>query len=276
MTGPGDDAELVVKMLNSGAPGVMLDLEDSVANAWPNIALGIDNIIAALRGQLTYHDKKRDRDVSINDSKTVIYTRPRGLHLEQAGVIKAERMAAALFDVAMVAYQVDPARLKHPLSIYIPKSESAEEALWWRDLFVALAEARGWPQDYIKCMALVESHPLAYQMEEFAFNLREHMMGLNLGRWDYMASLIDFTLHDPKWVLPDRNTIPHDVAFFQAVREVMPDVCHKLGMLAIGGEDPPLPPPGQPRLNARALKKLEQGKKNEANSPMDGAPTRHT
>src|SRR5882672_9794665 len=26
MTGPGDDAELVVKMLNSGAPGVMLDL----------------------------------------------------------------------------------------------------------------------------------------------------------------------------------------------------------------------------------------------------------
>src|SRR5437867_673986 len=28
MTGPADDAELVVKMLNSGAPGVMLDLED--------------------------------------------------------------------------------------------------------------------------------------------------------------------------------------------------------------------------------------------------------
>src|ERR1044072_1384564 len=30
MTGPADDAELVVKMLNSGAPGVMLDLEDSM------------------------------------------------------------------------------------------------------------------------------------------------------------------------------------------------------------------------------------------------------
>ena len=28
MTGPADDADLVVKMLNSGAPGVMLDLED--------------------------------------------------------------------------------------------------------------------------------------------------------------------------------------------------------------------------------------------------------
>src|SRR5215216_769251 len=32
MTGPADDAELVVKMLNSGASGVMLDLEDSMAN----------------------------------------------------------------------------------------------------------------------------------------------------------------------------------------------------------------------------------------------------
>src|SRR3989442_4210985 len=145
MTGPGDDAELVVKMLNSGAPGVMLDLEDSVANAWPNIMQGIENIIAALRGELTYQDKKRNREVSINDSKTVIYTRPRGLHLEQAGVIKGERMAAALFDVAMVAYQVDPTRLKHPLSIYIPKSGSADQGLLWPDLFVAISDSRGLP-----------------------------------------------------------------------------------------------------------------------------------
>ncbi len=275
MTGPADDAELVVKMLNSGAPGVMLDLEDSVANAWPNITQGVRNIISALLGELTYQDRKRDREVAINQSKTVILTRPRGLHLEQAGVIKGERMAAALFDVAMVAYQVDPARLKHPLSIYIAKSESADEALWWRDLFRAISAARGWPSDYIKCMALVESHPLAYQMEEFAYNLREHMMGLNLGRWDYMASLIDFTLHDPAWVLPDRNTIPHDVAFFQAVREVMPEVCHKRGMLAIGGMTALYPSREDPELNARALKSLEQDKKNEANSLMDGAWTGH-
>src|SRR5438445_6820668 len=273
MTGPADDAELVVKMLNSGAPGVMLDLEDSVANAWPNITQGIRNIIAALRGDLTYQDKKRTREVGIKESKTVILTRPRGLHLEQAGVIKGGRMAAALFDVAMVAYQVDPSRLKHPLSIYIPKSESADEALWWRDLFVAIADARGWPQDYIRCMALVEAHPLAYQMEEFAYNLREHIMGLNLGRWDYMASLIDFTLHDPTWGLPDRTTIPHDVAFFQSVREVMPEVCHKRGMLAIGGMTALYPSRDDAELNARALKVLEQDKKNEAKSLMDGAWT---
>src|SRR5436189_2417884 len=86
MTGPADDAELVVKMLNSGAPGVMLDLEDSTANYWPNIQRGIDNILAALRGELNYFDKKRDKTVGIKPSATVISLRARGLHISQAGV----------------------------------------------------------------------------------------------------------------------------------------------------------------------------------------------
>src|SRR5215213_5906906 len=115
MTGPADDAELVVKMLNSGAPGVMLDLEDSMANYWSNLRLGIDNILAALKGELDYFDAKRNKRVGINESKTVVLTRPRGLHISQAGVLKQELMAASLFDVAMVAYQVDVNQLKHPL-----------------------------------------------------------------------------------------------------------------------------------------------------------------
>ena len=58
MTGPADDAELVVKMLNSGAPGVMLDLEDSNANTWEHTTRGIRNILEALAGRLSYHDRK--------------------------------------------------------------------------------------------------------------------------------------------------------------------------------------------------------------------------
>src|SRR5262252_4305393 len=61
MTGPADDTDLVVKMLNSGAPGVMLDLEDSMANEWPNLMRGVDHIVAALEGTLTYEDGKRGR-----------------------------------------------------------------------------------------------------------------------------------------------------------------------------------------------------------------------
>jgi malate synthase len=277
MTGPADDAELVVKMLNSGAPGVMLDLEDSIANYWPNLVRGMDNILLALEGRLAYFDAKRNRTVGIEPGNTVIWLRPRGLHLGQAGLFadRSELMAASLFDVASLFYRIDTAALKHPLSFYIPKSESAVEALWWRDLFRALARSRGLPDDYLKCMALVESHPLAYQLEEFAFNLREHLLGLNLGRWDYMASLIHFNLQNPDWVLPDRNTIPHNVPFFQNLRDRLAEVCHKHGMLAIGGMTALFPSRTDPELNARALNVLAEDKKNEAGCRMDGAWTGH-
>src|ERR1700730_16440645 len=275
MTGPADEADLVVKMLNSGAPGVMLDLEDSTANTWENNQRGIKNVLEALAGHLSYFDRKRDKTVAIRESHTVIFTRPRGLHLHQAGVLPGEMLPASLFDVAMVAYQVDYGALKHPLCFYIPKSESAEEALWWRDLFQMIAKQKGLAPDAIKCMALVESHPLAFQMEEFAWNLREHILGLNLGRWDYMASLIHFNLENPEWVLPDRNTIPHNVAFFQNLRELIPEICHKHGMLAIGGMTALYPSREDAELNARALKVLAEDKKNESLSLMDGAWTGH-
>src|SRR6266536_1698628 len=275
MTGPADDAELVVKMLNSGAPGVMLDLEDSMANQWEHLNQGVDNIVKALRGELSYFDKKRNRTVGIQPSKTVVWMRPRGLHLSQGGVFGGETMSASLFDVARVWHGIEPAALKHPFSVYIPKSESAEEGLWWRDLFQALARARGPPADYINCMALVEAHPLAYQFEEFAYHLREHCLGLNLGRWDYLASLIHCTLEKPEWVLPDRNTIPHDVQFFQRVRERLADVCHKRGILAIGGMTALYPSRVDTELNDRALKALAEDKQNEANCLMDGAWTGH-
>jgi len=275
MTGPADDAELVVKMLNSRAPGVMLDLEDSTANTWERNAQGIKNIVEALAGRLSYFDRKRNNTVGINPSSTVIFTRPRGLHLHQAGVLRGELLPASLFDVVMVAYRVDFNALSHPLCIYIPKSELADEGLWWRDLFQMIARRKRLPTNAIKCMALVESHPLAFQMEEFAWNLRDHIVGLNLGRWDYMASLIHFNLENPDWVLPDRNTIPHNVAFFQNLRSLMPEICHKHGMLAIGGMTALYPSREDPELNTRALKVLAEDKKNEANSLMDGAWTGH-
>jgi malate synthase len=275
MTGPADDAELTVKLLNSGSPAVMIDLEDSTANQWEHILLAIQNTLAAYKYELSYEDKKRGKTVTVQRSKTVTWVRPRGLHISQGGVIENEIMSASLFDLALIWYQIDPAALPHNFCVYIPKSESADEALWWRDLFQTFAKSKGLPVDYVKCMALVEAHPLAYQMEEFLFNLREHCLGLNLGRWDYMASLIHFMIEDPHWILPDRNSIPHDVAFFQNFRTLMPEICHKHGAHAIGGMTALFPSRIDAELNERALKVLKQDKQNEANCLMDGAWTGH-
>jgi malate synthase len=275
MTGPADDRELCVKLLNSGAPGVMIDLEDSMANEFARTLEGIDNAVAMYYGELSYVDHKRGGTiVTIVPSPTVLWTRVRGLHLSQAGIF-AEPTPAALFDLALLAYKLDFSRLRHPLAIYIAKSESAGEAIWWRDAFQAVARAKGLEPHAIVAMALVEAFPFAYEIEEFAYNLRDHLLGLNLGRWDYMASLIDFNFEDPQWVLPDRNTIPHDVGFFQNLRERIPEVSHRHGLLAIGGMTALFPDRSDAELNARALAALEADKRNEARSLFDGAWTGH-
>ena len=74
----------------------------------------------------------------------MIWSRVRGLHLSQAGVISHVATSASLFDLALLAFRVGASRMRRPLCIYIPKSESAEEALWWRDVFDALVEGMEW------------------------------------------------------------------------------------------------------------------------------------
>ena len=90
-----------------------------------------------------------------------------------------------------------------------------------------------------------------------------------------MASLIHFNFADPDWILPDRNTIPHNVPFFQNLRELLEETCHKHGILAIGGMTALYPSRADAELNERALRVLAEDKKNEANCLMDGAWTGH-
>ena len=203
MTGPADDAELVVKMLNSDAPGVMIDLEDSMANTFEHTLKGIDNAVAAYYGELYLHrHEARQRD---------------GRHQGQL-----DRAVDARARVAPLASRDLPASRPRPRCSISrcwrsssisrgcgirsrstsPRPSRPRKPLWWRDVLQAIAVAKRQPSHAIKCMALVESHPFAYQIEEFAYTLRDHLLGLNLGRWDYMASLIHFNLDDPEWVLP--------------------------------------------------------------------------
>jgi malate synthase len=265
MSVPADDLPLVTKALGSRAPVVLLDLEDALANTWPNLERGTANIIAALNGTLP----------NAPPIASTVFVRVRGLAIGQAGIVPGETTSASLFDLARIWFGLDPAAQRHPFAVSIPKTESAEEALWWRDVFVALAAYRGLPHDTIKCIVIVESHPLAYQLEECAYALRDHVVALTLGRLDYLASLMHFTIGDPAWVLPDRHAIPHDIAFYQRLRELIVDISHKHGMLAIGGMTALFPDRTDAVRNARALNVLERDKRNEARMLMDGAWTGH-
>lgn len=273
MTGPANDPKLSLRMVNSHSPGVMLDLEDSLANTPDAILNGHAIAKKALYRELTHGGELIDPN-----SPSVTFLRVRGLHMGQiipTKIRKEHYVSASLFDLAMHFWDLDLKKLKHPPCIYIPKSESMQEATWWKNAFTFIEGFKKWPRGTIKCMALVESHPLAYQMEEFAYLLQPYLVGLNLGRWDYMASLIDFNYDDPDWLFPDRNSIPTDAPFFQNLRHRMAQVCHAHGLLAIGGMTALFPNRKDKELNDRAMKSLRADKENEAACLMDGAWTGH-
>jgi len=115
--------------------------------------------------------------------------------------------------------------------VYIPKSESADEALWWRDLFPDHCPASGACHDAIKCMALgriaVRSHS---EWKSLMESSRSHM-GLNLAVGNYMASLIHFKSRETGVGTPDRNPIPH--VLFPELAQLIPNL-PTTRLLAIG------------------------------------------
>ena len=282
ITGPADNAKLLVAMCNTKDPGCMPDGEDSITSDWPNVRAAHANTIAAIRGTLTFTDAA-GKTARIKPSSQVMLYRPRGLHLDETNALPGETVSGSLFDLAAVFFETadrrreavkDPA-LQAKLCFYIPKTESFEEAAWFSDVLAAMETAIGIPVGTTKIMFLIESLPAAHQIEEILFAARRHVIGLNLGRWDYMASLLQFKLADPAWILPDRNTIPHDIPFFQNLRKRLVDACHRRGALAIGGMSALFPDRSDAAVNARAQERLAADKKNEAALGFDGAWTGH-
>ncbi len=283
ITGPADNAKLLVGMLNSGAPGCMPDGEDSITTDWENVRAAQQNTVLAILGTLRAVHPETGAQLKPKPSRQVIYYRPRGLHLEESRAFDGKSVSASIFDLAVVFYQTrerrraaaqDPSA-QAKLCFYIPKIESAEEAGWWSDLLAAMEKSCRIPAGTTKIMFLIESLPAATQLEEILFAAKRHVIGLNLGRWDYMASLIHYKLADPGWILPDRNSIPHDIAFFQNLRYRIVDACHRRGALAIGGMTALFPDRKNPEVNRRALERLKVDKLNEASIGFDGAWTGH-
>ena len=120
-------------------------------------------------------------------------------------------------------------------SLYLPKLEHHLEARLWNDVFVWAQDAVGVPQGTIRATVLIETLPGAFQMDEILYELRDHSMGLNAGRWDYIFSMIKCFRDRPEFVLPDRTDVKMTVPFMHAYTELLVQTCHKRGAFAMGG-----------------------------------------
>ncbi|MGH3064480.1 MAG: malate synthase A [Gaiellaceae bacterium] len=267
ITGPVD-RKMVINALNSGARVYMADFEDANSPTWSNNLEGQINLRDAAEGTIDYDTG--EKYYKLVKDPAVLVVRPRGWHLLERHVhVDGEAVSGSLFDFGLYVFH----NLERPW-FYIPKLESRLEARLWNQLFDFAEEALRLEPGSIKATVLIENVLAAFEMDEILYELREHIVGLNAGRWDYLFSLIK-RLRSLDVVLPDRGQLTMTTPFMRAYTELLVKTCHRRGAHAMGGMAAFIPSRRDPEVNERALAKVREDKVREAGDGFDGTWVAH-
>ncbi len=275
ITGPVE-RKMMINALNSGASVFMADFEDSLAPSWTNVVQGQQNLRDAVRRTIAFSSPEGKR-YTLNPEIATLLVRPRGWHLPEKHVlVDGAPISASLFDAGLYLFHNAYALKERGTGpyFYLPKMESHLEARLWNDVFAAAQERLSIPRGTVRATVLIETLPAAFEMDEILFELKDHMSGLNAGRWDYLFSLIK-KLRAHADVLPDRGQVTMTVPFMRAYTELLVKTCHRRGAHAMGGMAPFIPTRKDADLNAKALAKVKADKDREVADGFDGTWVAH-
>ncbi|WMS44157.1 malate synthase A [Acuticoccus sp. MNP-M23] len=276
ITGPVD-RKMIINALNCGAKVFMADFEDASSPTWANMMDGQVNMLDLWRDEIDFTDD-RGKDYKLSDDPAVLLVRPRGWHLpEEHFTVDGEAISGALFDFGLYFFhnakkQIDKGTGPY---FYLPKMESHHEAALWNDVFVAAQDYVGLPNGTIKATVLIETLPAAFEMDEILHALKDHIVGLNCGRWDYIFSFIKTLQAKPDYVLPDRSQVIMGKAFLRAYSQLLIKQCHRRGAFAMGGMAAQIPNRRDADANSQALEKVRADKEREAMDGHDGTWVAH-
>jgi len=276
ITGPVD-RKTVINALNSGAKVFMADFEDAHTPTWANNLSGQFNLRDAVRGCIEYTSPEGKR-YALNKQRAVLMVRPRGWHLPEKHVaVDGQPVAGALFDFGLYLFHNAQALLDQGTGpyLYLPKLESHLEARLWNDVFVMAQQELGLPVGTIKATVLIETILAAFEMHEILWELRDHIVGLNCGRWDYIFSFIKKFRSRPEFVLPDRAQVTMTTHFMRSYSLLAIQTCHRRGAHAMGGMAAQIPIRNDPKVNEAALAKVREDKEREASDGHDGTWVAH-
>ena len=277
ITGPAGDRKMVINALNSGAPTYMADLEDSLSPTWDNVINSQINLHDAVRGNISFTNPN-GKEYRLADQTATLIVRPRGWHLvEKHVLVDGEPVSASIFDFALYFYHnaVDLLAKGSGPYFYLPKMESHREARLWNDIFVMAQDMLGLPIGTIKATVLIETLLAAFEMDEILYELKDHIVGLNCGRWDYIFSTIKKMRFDPDMLLPDRSQITMAVPFRRDYPLLTIKTCHRRGAYAIGGMAAQIPVRGDEPANQAAFAKVREDKLREVKNGHDGTWVAH-
>ncbi|EHK9085349.1 malate synthase A [Vibrio parahaemolyticus] len=276
ITGP-TDRKMVINALNANVKVFMADFEDSMSPAWDKVLDGQVNLRDAVNGTISYTNPGNGKHYQLVDDPAVLICRVRGLHLKEKHVTwHGQIIPGALFDFALYFYNNYKALLQKGSGpyFYLPKLQSHHEAKWWSEVFHFTEEYFGLETGTIKATVLIETLPAVFEMDEILFSLKEHIVGLNCGRWDYIFSYIKTLKKHPDRVLPDRQVVTMDKPFLNAYSRLLVRTCHKRGAFAMGGMAAFIPAK-DPQENQKVLDKIHNDKSLEANNGHDGTWVAH-
>ena len=277
ITGP-TNAKMVINALNSGAKVFMADLEDATSPTWEELIQGQINLRNYWHGRLDYTDPNSGKHYIVGDNPAVLMVRPRGWHLPEEHVtVNGVEVSGALFDFAIYLWNNARAALSKGSGpyFYLPKLESRHEAALWSDVF-AFAEGKlRLERGTIKATVLIETLPAAFEMDEILYALRENIVGLNCGRWDYIFSAIKRLGRSPDRLTPDRALMTMDKAFLAAYSLRLIATCHRRGAFAMGGMSAFIPVKGDEAANDRAFAAVRADKLREVTNGHDGTWVAH-
>lgn len=278
ITGPVDP-KMVINALNSGANCYMADFEDSTSPTWDNLLTGQRALRDAIAGTLEFTTPAgKHYALKPEDQRAVLIVRPRGWHLDEKHVrIDGAPMSGALFDAGLFAFHnahALAAKDRGPY-VYLPKLESMEEAQLWEDALSHIERSLGLPAGQIKVTVLIETLPAAFEMDEILHALRQRIVGLNCGRWDYIFSYIKTFRRHRDRVLPERGQVTMTQPFLKAYSELLIQTCHRRGAHAMGGMAAQIPIAGDDAANDAAMVRVRADKLREVTAGHDGTWVAH-
>ena len=277
ITGPVD-RKMVINALNCGARMFMADFEDSAAPTWELMISGQINMRDAARREIAFTDPKSGKDYALGDKIATLIVRPRGWHLEEGHIlVDGKPASAALVDFGLYFFHNAQELLNRGTGpyFYLPKMENHLEARLWNEVFVHAQQTLGLPSGTIKATVLIETITAAFEMDEILYELREHIVGLNCGRWDYIFSVIKKFRNRADMVLPDRGDVGMTQPLMRAYSRLLIQTCHRRGAHAMGGMAAQIPIKGDAAANDAATAKVRGDKEREAGDGHDGTWVAH-
>ncbi len=228
LTGPWAPLDMAFNALNSPAPMNMPDFEDASpphfhpqgapAGEAGGVFAALQNAKEIFAGRWSGRPyqvvkKGKTRSYAIDKPAAAWPTRlarPPSIHLRYDQVTVDGRPAPGLVVVTVLwaLNNFDALRAAGSgVYFYIPKMQTPGEALIVERLLSGLEALIGVPAGTIKVKMLYEEGNGGRYLPAIAWTFRRRLLGTNVGRWDYLGSLIEMWKDDPQGLFPDPQSV---------------------------------------------------------------------